>query len=80
MVLHIPAGGIFISASLLGQIWGRGHVEVQVELSWAGNSGLNLNLNQTPFHVPSLIYCKYIAGIISFIPGQLSQEFTESMQ
>ena len=38
---------------------GRGHVEVQVELSWAGNSGLNLDLYQTPFHVPSLIYCWY---------------------
>ena len=32
---------------------GRGHVGLQVELSWAGNSGLNLDLNQTPFHVPS---------------------------
>ena len=61
LVLHIPAGGIFISASLLGWIWGRCHVEVQVELSWAGNSGpesgLNVDLNQTPFYLPSLIYC-----------------------
>ena len=52
---------------------GRGRVEVQVELSWAGNSGLNLDLNcMSPL--------SYIASLISFIPGQLSQEFTESMQ